>query len=118
MQEPYQQDLANQLGPQSCAGDRKVSGEALAGAVGEEAEAAVLAGVVEVAMPAGADALFGGGGIDGVEGGFQLGAGLFGLVGLAGAQEFDLVKEHLGEHAGHGHCSFVGHLMILSFLHV
>ena len=32
MQEPYQQGLANHLGPQSCAGDRKVPGEALAGA--------------------------------------------------------------------------------------
>jgi RNA-directed DNA polymerase len=32
MQEPYQQGLANHLGPQSCAGNRKVPGEALAGA--------------------------------------------------------------------------------------
>jgi len=32
MQEPYQKGLANHLGPQSCAGDRKVPGEALAGA--------------------------------------------------------------------------------------
>ena len=32
MQEPYQKGLANHLDPQSCAGDRKVPGEALTGA--------------------------------------------------------------------------------------
>jgi len=32
MQEPYQKGLANHLDPQSCARDRKVSGEALTGA--------------------------------------------------------------------------------------
>ena len=32
MKEPYKQGIANQLDPKSCAGGRKVAGEALAGA--------------------------------------------------------------------------------------
>jgi len=32
MKEPYRQDLASQPDPESCAGDRKVAGEALTGA--------------------------------------------------------------------------------------
>ena len=32
MKEPYKQGVAHQLDPQSCASDRKVAGEALAGA--------------------------------------------------------------------------------------